>query len=179
MWRWFLAFAALPSAMVAVAYRLLPESPRFLQVMGRHDEAMQVGVVRWCCCGIHAFWVGRPGQGRAGQNRAGQGRQGKGRHGGRGRCALATGDGREEAFTLRKEGMRMTSVSLPGWLDAYRSVAAPFPLLPFPVCCCSGLDLLQETRKVDTCSHEPDEGNLGGTNRLILKERTKGMNPLL
>ncbi|CAM9992240.1 unnamed protein product [Ectocarpus sp. 4 AP-2014] len=42
MWRWFLGAAALPSAMVAVAYRLLPESPRFLQVMGRHDEAMQV-----------------------------------------------------------------------------------------------------------------------------------------
>ncbi|CAM9239647.1 unnamed protein product [Ectocarpus fasciculatus] len=42
MWRWFLGVAALPSAMVAVAYRLLPESPRFLQVMGRHEEAMQV-----------------------------------------------------------------------------------------------------------------------------------------
>ncbi|CAB1098718.1 unnamed protein product [Ectocarpus sp. CCAP 1310/34] len=42
MWRWFLGVAALPSAIVAVAYRLLPESPRFLQVMGRHDEAMQV-----------------------------------------------------------------------------------------------------------------------------------------
>ncbi|CAN0436073.1 unnamed protein product, partial [Hapterophycus canaliculatus] len=44
MWRWFLGMAAIPSAMVAVAYRLLPESPRFLQVMGRHDEAMQVNV---------------------------------------------------------------------------------------------------------------------------------------
>ncbi|CAN0092871.1 unnamed protein product [Pylaiella littoralis] len=42
MWRWFLGVAALPSAMVAVAYRLLPESPRFLQVMGRHDEALEV-----------------------------------------------------------------------------------------------------------------------------------------
>eukprot|EP00903_Cladosiphon_okamuranus_P008140 g7839.t1 len=42
MWRWFLGIAALPSAMVAVAYRVLPESPRFLQVMGRHDEAMKV-----------------------------------------------------------------------------------------------------------------------------------------
>ncbi|CAM9479814.1 unnamed protein product [Ectocarpus sp. 13 AM-2016] len=42
MWRWFLGFAALPSAIVAVAYRLLPESPRFLRVMGRHDEAIQV-----------------------------------------------------------------------------------------------------------------------------------------
>lgn len=34
--------AAMPSAVVAVAYRLLPESPRFLNVMGKHDEAMQV-----------------------------------------------------------------------------------------------------------------------------------------
>ncbi|CAB1101540.1 unnamed protein product [Ectocarpus sp. CCAP 1310/34] len=42
MWRWFLGVAALPSAIVAVAYQLLPESPRFLQVMGRHDEAIQV-----------------------------------------------------------------------------------------------------------------------------------------
>lgn len=51
MWRWFLGVAALPSAMVAVAYRVLPESPRFLQVMGRHEEAMQVSAV---CCG--AMW---------------------------------------------------------------------------------------------------------------------------
>ncbi|CAN0158664.1 unnamed protein product, partial [Hapterophycus canaliculatus] len=42
MWRWFLGLAAVPAVMVAVAYQLLPESPRFLQVMGRHDEAMQV-----------------------------------------------------------------------------------------------------------------------------------------
>ncbi|CAN0067204.1 unnamed protein product [Scytosiphon promiscuus] len=42
MWRWFLGLAAVPAAMVAVAYHLLPESPRFLQVMGRHEEAMQV-----------------------------------------------------------------------------------------------------------------------------------------
>lgn len=48
MWRWFLGLAALPSAMVAVAYRFLPESPRFLQVMGRHGEAMQVSVMYVC-----------------------------------------------------------------------------------------------------------------------------------
>ncbi|CAM9239572.1 unnamed protein product [Ectocarpus fasciculatus] len=42
MWRWFFGVGALPSAIVAVAYWVLPESPRFLQVMGRHDEAMQV-----------------------------------------------------------------------------------------------------------------------------------------
>ena len=34
--------AALPSAVVAVAYNILPESPRFLQVMERHDEALEV-----------------------------------------------------------------------------------------------------------------------------------------
>lgn len=32
----------MPSAIVAVAYKLLPESPRFLNVMKRHDEAMKV-----------------------------------------------------------------------------------------------------------------------------------------
>lgn len=42
MWRWFLGLAALPSAMVAIAHKFLPESPRFLHVTGRHDEAMQV-----------------------------------------------------------------------------------------------------------------------------------------
>ncbi|CAM9370337.1 unnamed protein product [Ascophyllum nodosum] len=41
-WRWFLGMAALPSAVVAVAYNILPESPRFLQVMERHDEALEV-----------------------------------------------------------------------------------------------------------------------------------------
>lgn len=45
MWRWFMGVAALPSAMVAVAYKLLPESPRFLSVMGRHDEAARVRAV--------------------------------------------------------------------------------------------------------------------------------------
>ena len=41
-WRWFLGIAALPSAVVAFAYKLLPESPRFLHVMERHDEALEV-----------------------------------------------------------------------------------------------------------------------------------------
>lgn len=41
-WRWFLGLAAMPSAIVAVAYKLLPESPRYLGVMKKHDEAMQV-----------------------------------------------------------------------------------------------------------------------------------------
>lgn len=34
--------AAMPSAIVAVAYKLLPESPRYLNVMKRHDEAIKV-----------------------------------------------------------------------------------------------------------------------------------------
>lgn len=56
MWRWFLGVAALPSAIVAVAYRLLPESPRFLQVMGRHDEALEVsGVFETCDHGCVTF----------------------------------------------------------------------------------------------------------------------------
>lgn len=41
-WRWFLGLSALPAAIVGVAYRLLPESPRFLSVAGRHDEAQKV-----------------------------------------------------------------------------------------------------------------------------------------
>lgn len=32
----------MPSAIVTVAYRVLPESPRFLSIMGRHDEAVLV-----------------------------------------------------------------------------------------------------------------------------------------
>lgn len=58
MWRWFLGIAAVPSAMVAIAYRLLPESPRFLQVMGRHDEAMQVSE-RASVVGVPGIYVCR------------------------------------------------------------------------------------------------------------------------
>lgn len=53
MWRWFLGLAALPSAMVAVAYKCLPESPRFLQVTGRYDEALEVSV-------SDEWWVSLP-----------------------------------------------------------------------------------------------------------------------
>lgn len=42
MWRWFLGLSAVPGAMVLVAYRLLPESPRYLSVVGRHDGAVKV-----------------------------------------------------------------------------------------------------------------------------------------
>lgn len=59
MWRWFLGLAALPSAMVAVAYKCLPESPRFLQVTGRHDEAMQVSERERCRMGLFAFGPGK------------------------------------------------------------------------------------------------------------------------
>eukprot|EP00904_Undaria_pinnatifida_P013100 jgi/Undpi1/8920/HiC_scaffold_26.g11381.m1 len=41
-WRLFLGLAALPSAIVAVAHRVLPESPRFLHAMGKDGEAAQM-----------------------------------------------------------------------------------------------------------------------------------------
>ena len=42
MWRWFLGLAAIPGAVCLVAYKILPESPRYLSVVGRHDEAVKV-----------------------------------------------------------------------------------------------------------------------------------------
>ena len=42
MWRWFLGLASVPGVIVLVAYCFLPESPRFLSVVGRHDEAVKV-----------------------------------------------------------------------------------------------------------------------------------------
>eukprot|EP00904_Undaria_pinnatifida_P002351 jgi/Undpi1/12116/HiC_scaffold_48.g14089.m1 len=42
MWRLFLGLSAIPGAMVLVAYKLLPESPRYLSVVGRHGEAVKV-----------------------------------------------------------------------------------------------------------------------------------------
>ncbi|CAN0494789.1 unnamed protein product [Scytosiphon promiscuus] len=43
MWRWFLGLASIPGVMVLAAFFFLPESPRFLSVVGRHDEAVKVG----------------------------------------------------------------------------------------------------------------------------------------
>lgn len=49
MWRWLLALASMPGAMVLVAYRIIPESPRHLSIVGRHDEAVKVRVGRSRC----------------------------------------------------------------------------------------------------------------------------------
>lgn len=38
----------MPSVLVAVAYKVLPESPRFLSVMERHDEAALVRNDSYC-----------------------------------------------------------------------------------------------------------------------------------
>ncbi|CAM9284325.1 unnamed protein product, partial [Sphacelaria rigidula] len=40
-WRWLMAFAAIPSMVPIVLCRLLPESPRFLSVTGRHEAALE------------------------------------------------------------------------------------------------------------------------------------------
>ncbi|CAM9638516.1 unnamed protein product, partial [Choristocarpus tenellus] len=42
-WRCFLLLAALPSLILTLAYFVLPESPRYLAVMGRHQEAAAEG----------------------------------------------------------------------------------------------------------------------------------------
>lgn len=42
MWRWFLGLAAVPAFMSLLAIRYLPESPRYLSVVGRHEEAGKV-----------------------------------------------------------------------------------------------------------------------------------------
>eukprot|EP01117_Protostelium_nocturnum_P015348 TRINITY_DN5945_c0_g1_i1.p1 TRINITY_DN5945_c0_g1~~TRINITY_DN5945_c0_g1_i1.p1 ORF type:complete len:478 (-),score=122.17 TRINITY_DN5945_c0_g1_i1:115-1548(-) len=40
-WRWLLAFSALPSVVLIVFYRVIPESPRYLLQQGRRAEAEQ------------------------------------------------------------------------------------------------------------------------------------------
>lgn len=42
MWRWFLGISATPALVVGVAYIYLPESARFLSVVGKHAEAAKV-----------------------------------------------------------------------------------------------------------------------------------------
>lgn len=49
MWRRFLGLAAMPGALVLVAYKVLRESPRYLSVVGNHDEAVKVRMGR---CGL-------------------------------------------------------------------------------------------------------------------------------
>ena len=41
-WRWFLGVAAVPVLLVLFSYRCLPESPRYLSVVGRHEDAGKV-----------------------------------------------------------------------------------------------------------------------------------------
>lgn len=42
MWRWYLGLSAAPAVMVGFAYRLLPESARYLGVIGKTDEALKI-----------------------------------------------------------------------------------------------------------------------------------------
>lgn len=42
MWRGFLGVAAVPALVVLLFSRYLPESPRYLSVVGRHDDAGKV-----------------------------------------------------------------------------------------------------------------------------------------
>lgn len=42
MWRWYLGLSAAPAVMVGFAHKLLPESARYLSVIGRNDEALKV-----------------------------------------------------------------------------------------------------------------------------------------
>lgn len=50
MWRWFIGLSAVPAIVVCFAYRVLPESPRYLSVVGRHEDAAKVGVNRDLVC---------------------------------------------------------------------------------------------------------------------------------
>lgn len=41
-WRWLLAFSSLPSSLLLVFYRVVPESPRYLCLKGRTSEALRI-----------------------------------------------------------------------------------------------------------------------------------------
>lgn len=41
-WRWLLAFSSLPSSMLLIFYRVVPESPRYLCLKGRTSEAHRI-----------------------------------------------------------------------------------------------------------------------------------------
>lgn len=41
-WRWLLALSALPSSLLLLLYRVTPESPRYLCMMGRKSDALAV-----------------------------------------------------------------------------------------------------------------------------------------
>ena len=42
LWRWMLGIEALPAVLYLLALRRIPESPRWLQLKGRHDQAREV-----------------------------------------------------------------------------------------------------------------------------------------
>lgn len=41
-WRVFLAICSLPEFLASIAFFVFPESPRFLILKGRHDEALEI-----------------------------------------------------------------------------------------------------------------------------------------
>lgn len=41
-WRWLLALSALPSSLLLLLYRMTPESPRYLCMMGRKSDALAI-----------------------------------------------------------------------------------------------------------------------------------------
>ncbi|KAI3743001.1 hypothetical protein L1987_60702 [Smallanthus sonchifolius] len=41
-WRWLLAFSSLPSSLLLIFYRVVPESPRYLCLKGRTTEALRI-----------------------------------------------------------------------------------------------------------------------------------------
>ncbi|XP_076912590.1 organic cation/carnitine transporter 7-like isoform X2 [Bidens hawaiensis] len=41
-WRWLLAFSSLPSSLLLIFYRVVPESPRYLCLKGRTPEALRI-----------------------------------------------------------------------------------------------------------------------------------------
>ncbi|KAI3697723.1 hypothetical protein L6452_30820 [Arctium lappa] len=41
-WRWLLAFSSLPSSLLLMFYRVVPESPRYLCLKGRTSEALRI-----------------------------------------------------------------------------------------------------------------------------------------
>lgn len=41
-WRWLLAFSSLPSLLLLLFYRVVPESPRYLCLKGRTTEALRI-----------------------------------------------------------------------------------------------------------------------------------------
>lgn len=41
-WNFFIIVCAIPSLLGSLAYSFLPESPKFLMMVGRNDEAMRV-----------------------------------------------------------------------------------------------------------------------------------------